>query len=49
MKFYLVQIGQIIGKNIVGLKQEFDVFVEMGADDKSQISGGRQKHASIHK
>jgi len=35
MKFYLVQIGHIKGIDIVGLKQEFDVFVEMGADDKS--------------
>jgi len=43
MKFYLVQIGHIKGKDIVGLKQEFDVFAEIGADDLLQISGARQK------
>ena len=52
MKFYPDQIAHIVGKhgkNIEALKQEFDVFVEIGADDKVQISGARQNVIAARK
>jgi len=49
MKFYLVQIGQIIGENIEALKQEFQILVEIGADDVLKISGDRQNLIAARK
>jgi len=45
MKFNPDQIRRIVGKhgkNIEAIKQEFDVLVEIGADNEVQISGARQ-------
>jgi len=52
MKFCPDQIGHIIGKhgkNIEAIKQEFDVLVEIEADDEVQISGARQNVIAARK